>query len=225
MRTMSQVAGLRAPISIAVIRRIPEYLNVVRRLREEGVEWVSSEELAQACGLNPSSVRTDLGYFGKFGLVRRGYSVVGLNEALERVLGIDHTLNMVIVGAGNMGQAIANHESFRRRGFYVKAILDRSPEVIGQQVAGLTVLPVTQLAEVVKREKIDVGVICVPAAQAQAVAEALVSAGVVGLWNFAPVQLAVPPEVAVEDVRLSASLLTLGYQVRQRLARARRVRA
>ncbi len=216
MRTTSDADGTREPISITVIRRIPEYLNVVRRLREEGLEWVSSEELAQACGMKPSSVRTDLGYFGKFGLTRRGYDVVKLNHALEQILGIDRTFHMAIVGAGHMGQAIANHENFRKRGFHVKAILDSDPKVIGRKVAGLVVLPIDQLADVVKREKVELGAICVPAANAQWVTDRLVAAGIAGIWNFAPVQLVVPAEVAVEDVHLSANLLTLGYRVKER---------
>ncbi len=170
MRTTSETDGLQAPISMTVVRRIPLYLNVVRRLREEGLEWVSSEELAQATGLNPSSVRTDLGCFGKFGLARHGYNVVKLNQALEGILGVDRTMNVVIVGAGHMGQAIANHENFRKRGFYVKAVLDNAPAVIGQQVAGVTVQPVTALADLVSREGLEIGAICVPASQAQWVA-------------------------------------------------------
>jgi len=216
MRSITGSNGADQPISMTVIRRIPEYLNVVKKLRDEGVEWVSSEELAQACGMTPSSVRQDLNNFGKFGLSRHGYNVATLNQALERILGIDNAFNMVIVGAGHMGRAIANYQNFRRRGFFVRGIFDNNPAVIGQQVAGLAVRPMEELARIVKEERVQLGAICVPAANAQEVADRLVAAGVCGVWNFAPIQLSVPPSVVVEDVHLSASLLTLGYLVKQR---------
>jgi redox-sensing transcriptional repressor len=215
MRTRNGNGELEQPISMTVVRRIPTYLNVTRLLREEGVEWVSSEELARACGVAPSSVRTDLGNLGKLGMTRHGYSVATLLQALEDVLGIDRSFNLVIVGAGNMGQAIANHQNFRRRGFHLKGIFDNNPAVVGQEIAGHIVQPMSNLVKVVKREQVDLGAVCVPAESAQAVADQLVKAGVVGIWNFAPAQLLVPPEVILEDVHLSASLLALGYRVKE----------
>jgi redox-sensing transcriptional repressor len=215
MRSATGADG-EQPISMTVIRRIPAYLNVVRKLREEGVEWVSSHELAKACAMTPSSVRQDLSHFGKFGLTRHGYNVMVLNQALEQILGVDNAFNLVIVGAGNLGRAIANYESFRRRGFFLRAIFDNHPEVIGQEVAGLAVRPLEQMAQVVREQRVHLGAICVPGPAAQAVAERLVAAGVAGIWNFAPTQLVVPSWVAVEDVHLSVSLLTLGYLVRER---------
>lgn len=208
-------------ISMTVIRRIPSYLAVVHRLQEEGVEWVSSEALANECGTTPSSVRQDLSNFGKFGLTRYGYNVAGLNQALERILGIDHTFNMVIVGAGHMGRAIANYQNFRRRGFHLKGIFDNAPAVIGHEVAGLWVQPLSELPMTVRRERVQLGAVCVPAGSAQEVADHLVAAGVVGIWNFAPSQLVVPDHVVVEDVHLSTSLLTLGYQVKEHTRRGK----
>ena len=219
MRTPPAGDGRDQPISMTVIRRIPAYLNLVRKLRDEGVEWVSSEELARACGMTPSSVRQDLSNFGRFGLTRHGYNVAVLDQALERILGIDDTFNLVIVGAGHMGRAIANYQNFRRRGFFVRGIFDHHPQVIGQQVAGLTVRALQDLPALVQSERVQLGAICVPAPAAQSVAELLVAAGVMGIWNFAPIQLVLPSGVVVEDVHLSSSLLTLGYLVKERTKR------
>jgi len=193
---------------------LPRYYALVQRLRQDGVEWVSSERLGRALGLTSSTVRQDLSHLDFSGISRRGYSTAGLDRALSAVLGADQQVRMVIVGAGNLGKALARHAEFAAKGFALRGIFDRDPRVVGSRVGGLPVLGMERLADVVRAEQAEVGIIAVPASAAQEVADRLVRAGIRGLLNLADAHVLAPADVPVVDARILASLQELVYQIR-----------
>jgi len=200
----------------SVIKRLTKYLAYVQRLCAEGVEWVSSLELAKTLGLTSSTVRQDLSHVDFSGTSKRGYETAGLAKVLTGVLGADTEWRMVVVGAGNLGRALALHEEFPRRGFHICGIFDSDKKVIGRRLGKLRVRDVRELAEVVKSEKADIGVIAVPARAAQSVADLLIAAGVKGLLNLALTHITAPKRVAVIDSRIVASLLELAHAIKFR---------
>lgn len=192
-----------------VIHRLPHYLAHVERLREDGVTWVSSREIAKALGLTSSTVRQDLSHLAFSGIAHRGYQTDQLESALSRTLGVDRRVNIVIVGAGNLGRALTLHEEFGRHGLVVCGLFDANPRVVGEPIGGLRVLPVSELARVVHDSRVAVGMIAVPANSAQTVADALVHAGVRGILNLTPAHVRVPESVASKDARILAILQEL----------------
>ena len=204
----------RRVIPPLVIRRLTKYLAHVQVLCEERVEWVSSQELASTLGLTSSTVRQDLSYVEFSGISKRGYRTDGLQSELTQVLGVDKPWKMVVVGAGNLGRALAMHGEFPRRGFNICGIFDNDRRIVGRKVGRLTVQPDTELGPFVAREGIDIGVMAVPAAAAQDVADLLVRSGVRGLLNLALTHLRVPPHVCVIDSRIVASLVELSHALK-----------
>lgn len=202
----------------AVVRRLPKYLTHTQRLRMEGVQWVSSSVLAESLGLTSSTVRQDLSYVDFRGISKRGYSVVGLESVLARTLGVDRDLSCVLVGAGNLGRALALHDEFGRQGFKILEVFDRHPAVIGKKVGRFVVKGMHELTSIVKSVKVDIGIISVPHTAAQEVAEQLIGAGVCGLLNLTTAHLLVPDAVPVIDARVLSSLRELAYAVRCRQA-------
>jgi redox-sensing transcriptional repressor len=196
-----------------VVRRLPRYLIGAQELRAAGATWVSSVELGRALGLTSSTVRQDLSHLDVEGVAKRGYEIAKLASALTRTLRADREHRVVLVGAGFLGRAIALHGDLMRYGFEVAAVMDVNPEVIGTSVGRLTVQPMSALSNAVKRENIDIGVIAVPAEEAQAVADALVATGVSALLNLALVQLRVPETVQVVEERIVVSLQELAYRL------------
>jgi redox-sensing transcriptional repressor len=203
-------------IPSSVIKRLTKYLAYVQRLRAEEVEWVSSLELAETLGLTSSTVRQDLSHIDFSGTSKRGYETVGLEKSLTGVLGADTEWRMVVVGAGNLGRALALHEEFPRRGFHICGVFDSDPKVIGRRLGKLRVRDVRELAEAVTAEKADIGVIAVPARAAQGVADLLIASGVKGLLNLALTHVVAPKSVAVMDSRIVASLLELSHAIKFR---------
>lgn len=205
---MSQNTG---HIPTPVVRRLSKYLTRVQRLRKDGVEWVSSQELADGLGLTSSTVRQDLSHLEVSGISKRGYETVSLEGVLHRELGGDEGWKVVIVGAGNLGCALAMHGQFAKQGFDICGIFDSNARVIGKKVGRLVVQGMDALPSVVKKQDVDIGILAVPLEAAQDVADQLAAAGVQGLLNLAGAHIHVPRGVAVVDARILEDLQELSY--------------
>lgn len=198
-------------ISMAVIKRLPKYYRHLAELLRNDVDRISSKELSDKIGFTASQIRQDFNNFGGFGQQGYGYNVKDLYNEISNILGLDKRYSSVIIGAGNIGQAIANYSRFDKFGFDLKGIFDKNPKLIGMQMNDIEISDIDNLESFLKSSPVDIGIICVPAAQAQKVADIMVDSGVRGLWNFAPLDLKVPENISVENVHLSESLLTLVY--------------
>mgnify|MGYP001375795871 CR=1 FL=1 len=197
-----------------VIRRLPKYLARVHELLHAEVEWVSSQELAEALNLTSSTVRQDLSYLDLTGISKRGYETRSLEGALNKELGSNSHHHLVIIGAGYLGCALALHGSLAAHGFQTCGIFDIDPNIIGTRVGILKVQPTRNLQHVVQKFGVDIGIIAVPAAAAQEVADQLVAAGAKGLLNLAYASIQVPPHVALLDARILANLQELAYMIK-----------
>ncbi|CAN5145865.1 redox-sensing transcriptional repressor Rex [soil metagenome] len=195
----------------ATVARLPVYLRALTSLGEDGVKLCSSEDLATAAGVNSAKLRKDLSYLGSYGTRGVGYDVDYLRFQIARQIGVESDWPVVIVGIGNLGQALANFSGFRSRGFRVVALLDADPARQTDTVAGLPVSPFDDLTDIVAADNVTIGVIATPAQAAQSVADAMVEAGVRSILNFAPVVLSVPAGVDVRKVDLSIELQILAY--------------
>jgi len=200
-------------ISKAVINRLPRYYRYLGDLLEKDVVRISSKELSEKMKVTASQIRQDLNNFGGFGQQGYGYNVEYLHSEIGKILGLDTKYNVIIIGAGNLGQALANYVDFERRGFYVKGIFDVSPKLIGTQVRGNVVRNSDDLEEFLKLNKVDIAAITVPKTKATALAADLVNWGIKGIWNFAPTDLNLPKDVTVENVHLAESLMKLSYKL------------
>lgn len=202
-------------ISNAVIKRLPRYRRYLQELHKKGADKISSNEFSSLIGYTASQIRQDLNNFGGFGQQGYGYNVEGLYNEISAILGLDREYRMVIVGAGNLGQAIANHTHYYKAGFVVYGIFDINPRLIGLKINDIEVMDYEQIVDYVTENEINIGIICTTKDSAQEVADKLCCAGIQGLWNFAPVDLEVPDHVAVENVHLSDSLHSLAYHMNQ----------
>jgi redox-sensing transcriptional repressor len=187
------------------------YLRALVDLAEAGSGTVSSDELADAAGVNSAKVRKDLSHLGSYGTRGVGYDVAYLIHQIRRELGLTQDWPIAIVGIGNLGQALANYGGFAERGFRVAALVDADPARVGERIGSLTIAPVEQLPKLVRELGLAIGVIATPAGAAQEVADALVAAGVRSILNFAPAMLVVPPGVSVRKVDLAVELQILAY--------------
>ncbi|MBK9738204.1 MAG: redox-sensing transcriptional repressor Rex [Actinobacteria bacterium] len=204
----------------ATVARLPVYHRVLGQLVDAGVTTVSSEELAQACGVSSAKLRKDLSHLGSYGTRGVGYDVRFLTYQISRELGLTQPWGVVIVGAGNLGHALVAYRGFASRGFEIVALLDSHPDVVGQRLGSagseLMVRPMSQLESVVAGERAHIGVIATPAEAAQDVCDRLVSAGVRSILNFAPVVLSVPDDVEVRKVDLAVELQILAFHEQRR---------
>ena len=207
----------RQGIPEATVARLPLYLRALGTLADTGVGTVSSEELATAAGVNSAKLRKDLSYLGSYGTRGVGYDVDYLVFQVSRELGMTQDWGVVIVGLGHLGHALANYGGFASRGFAIKALVDADPAVIGTDIAGLTVLALSRLEEVVSELGVAIGVVATPAPAAQAVCDRLVAAGVSSILNFAPSVLVVPDHVEVRKVDMSIELQILAYHEQRKL--------
>ncbi|MDD2481624.1 MAG: redox-sensing transcriptional repressor Rex [Lutispora sp.] len=203
-------------ISMAVVRRLPKYHRYLSELKKNDIKRVSSQELSKITGFTASQIRQDLNCFGGFGQQGYGYNVDDLHQQISKILGLDRIYNTVIVGAGNLGQAIVNYTFFEKNGFVTKAIFDVNPKLVGLKINDIKVHDVENLESFVRENGIDIGIICTPKNQCQKVAEALANGGVQAIWNFAPSDVNVPEEIIVENVHLSESLFTVSYLLKER---------
>lgn len=198
-------------ISMAVIKRLPKYYRYLQELMQNEVERISSKELGEKIGFTASQIRQDLNCFGDFGQQGYGYNVKELYAQIGLILGLDKEYKGIIVGAGNIGQAIANYSRFTQSGLTIEAIFDANPKLVGMKIRDVEINDIDKLEEYLSKNSISIGIICVPKLNAQKVCNKLIEGGVEGIWNFAPVDLHVPENVKVENVHLSESLLTLIY--------------
>jgi len=200
----------------ATVIRLSIYSRQLHLLRGEGVETVSSEEIAESVGVSSAQVRKDLAYFGEFGTRGVGYRVDELLGHLTKILGLDQQWNIVIVGAGKLGSALAVYQGFRERGFAIKAVIDNDPDRVGQRLVDLTVEPLEVLTKRVKDLGVNIGIVTVPASAAQAVTDLLVNAGVRAILNFSPRVLKVPADIVLRNVDLSVNLKVLSFNLSYR---------
>jgi redox-sensing transcriptional repressor len=214
----AEANGQADGIPEATVARLPVYLRALYGLAERGISTVASEELAAAAGVNSAKLRKDLSHLGSYGIRGVGYDIDYLVYQVSRTLGLTQDWPVVIVGAGNLGRALANYGGFVSRGFTISAMLDSDTAIVGSKIANLTVRHIDELEAVVARHKVAIGVIATPAGSAQAVCDRLVSAGVTSILNFAPLVLSVPEGVDVRKVDLSIELQILTFHAQRRSA-------
>ena len=200
-------------ISQAVIRRLPRYYRYLGELLEDGVERISSNDLSKRMKLTASQIRQDLNNFGGFGQQGYGYNVKYLHTEIGKILGLENKHNFIIVGAGNLGQALANYSHFENQGFILKGIFDVNPTLRGMSIRDVPVRMMSEMKYFIKENNIEIAVLTIPKECAIDVAKDLVDAGIQAIWNFAHVDLNVPDNVIVESVHLSESLMRLSYNI------------
>lgn len=200
----------------ATVARLPVYHRALAALRDRGTRVVSSDQLAAVAGVSPAMLRKDLSHLGSYGTRGVGYDVEYLAFQIARELGLTHDWAVVIVGIGNLGQALANYARVPNRGFRVAALIDDDPGLVGQQVHGCPVRPLADLEDAVRAEHATIGVITTPAASAQQVCDRLVAAGVTSILSFAPVPLRVDDGVDVRTVDLAMELQVLAFHAQRK---------
>lgn len=203
-------------ISIAVIRRLPRYYRYLSDLLLMDITRISSKELSNRMGITASQIRQDLNCFGGFGQQGYGYNVELLFNEIGNILGINNKFQTIVIGAGNMGQALANYGNFERRGFQIIGIFDIDPKLVGKKINRMEVQHMDKIDEFVKEHKVDIAMLTVPFDYAREVAERVAKLGIKGLWNFSPMDLKLPYDTVIENVHLSDSLMVLGYKIREK---------
>lgn len=203
--------GSSAKIPDIVIGRLPIYLRALTFLTAEGQDITSSHELGQKLGISSAQIRKDLSHFGEFGKQGTGYSIRFLREQLQRILQVDREWEVALIGAGDLGHALAHNEDLARRGFRITAIFDNNPDKYGQRLGNCVVKDSAHMEQILKDQGYKITVIAVPAAAAQEVADTCVRAGVKALLNYAPITLAVPPDVHVQYIDPILHLQRMSY--------------
>ena len=201
-------------ISQAVIRRLPRYYRYLGELLDEGVERISSNDLSHRMKVPASQIRQDLNNFGGFGQQGYGYNVQFLYEEIGKIMGLNTEHRIIIIGAGNLGQALANYVKFEKLGFVITALFDVNPELSGKSVRGIPILMLSELDEYCRTHRVDIAALTMPKSKADSIASKLVDLGIRAIWNFAHVDLEIPnKDVVVESVHLSDSLMQLSYNI------------
>ena len=203
-------------ISKATIDRLPLYFRTLRLVQDEGIDVISSDELGRRLGITPEQIRKDLASFGQLGKKGVGYYVNELKHNVGGILGLDNHWNIAVVGIGHLGAALANYQNFVSLGFNLVALFDQDPKVIGTVQNHVKVENVRELVPIVRERHVHIGIIAVPAAFAQDVADRLVTAGVKGIWNFAPIKMQVPDSMHIVNEDLSIGLSRLSYYITRR---------
>ena len=197
-----------------VIHRLPRYYRYLGDLLAQGIDKISSTELSVRMGVTASQIRQDFNYFGGFGQQGYGYNVEYLFNEMGEILGLHDHDTMIIVGAGNLGRALANHNAFEKRGFKLVGIFDNDKKTIGSEINGITVMSVDNLEAFIEKTRVDIGILTVPKSAVQETAERLAKCGIKGLLNFSYTELDLPADVTVENVHFSDSLMILSYNIR-----------
>ncbi len=201
-------------ISQAVIRRMPRYYRYLGELLEDGVERISSNDLSKRMNVTASQIRQDLNNFGGFGQQGYGYNVKFLYEEIGKILGLNQKHNIIVIGAGNLGQALANYVKFEKLGFVITALFDVNPALEGVTVRGIKIHMLDELEDYCKDHVVDIAALTMPKEKADAIANRLVDLGIQAIWNFAHVDLdLIDKDVVVENVHLSDSLMQLSYNI------------
>lgn len=203
-------------VSTAVIRRLPRYYRQLSELQEAGTVRISSSALGKSMGLTASQIRQDLFCFGGFGQQGYGYKVESLREEIGGILGVNQGHTVVVLGAGNLGCALIENFKFNANGFQLLAAFDINPAIVNTTISGVPVVHADRLEEYLRHNPVSVGLLTVPMAAAQAMADRLVRCGVGGIWNFTNYEISAPEQVVVESVHFSDSLLALSYMITQR---------
>ncbi|MDP5273841.1 redox-sensing transcriptional repressor Rex [Chengkuizengella axinellae] len=198
-------------ISEAVVRRLPIYLRFLNELHVRNIQTISSRDFGERLGMNPAQIRKDLNYFGEFGKKGIGYDVPYLIEKIQQILKLDQTIHVALVGAGNLGHALCNYNIYLKSNMKITAVFDDFPEKVGSQINNLIVQPMSELTKTVQSQAIRIGIITVPASEAQNVADAFVKAGVEAILNFAPSIIKVPQEIKVHHADFTTELHSLAY--------------
>lgn len=198
-------------ISMAVIRRLPKYHRYLQELLDEGVMRISSKELSKIIGFTASQIRQDLNNFGGFGQQGYGYNVQELFLGIQDILALKQTYKTVIIGAGNMGQALANYPWNHSSGFEIQALFDINPKLVGLTIHGMDIYDIETLPTYIQENQISVAFICTPKERAQEIADILSKTSIQGIWNFSPIDLDGLDDIVVENVHLSDSLFVLSY--------------
>jgi redox-sensing transcriptional repressor len=206
--------GLDKKISDAVIKRLPRYYRYLHDLLNSGITRISSGELSQKMNITASQIRQDLNCFGGFGQQGYGYNVEVLYNEISKILGVDNEFKFIIIGAGNMGRALANYANFGKRGFRLVGIFDVNSGVVGKKIANIEIKHLDEIENFLGNTDVEIAMLCVPYEQTPLVAEKVARLGVKGLWNFSPMDLKLPYDVKIENVHLSDSLMVLGYMLR-----------
>ena len=209
--------GQKPQVSSAVIKRLPRYHRYLADLLRDGTLRISSGKLSKIMGVTASQIRQDFNCFGGFGQQGYGYNIKYLHGKIAELLGVEEGYNAVIIGAGNLGRALAATHMFERRGVNRIAMFDVNPELFGKKIYGIPVYPVATLGDFCKENKVDIGVLTVPKEAAADIVDTLTRSGVCGIWNFANMELKAPnKDVIVENIHLGDSLMTLCYEIKQR---------
>ena len=203
-------------VSVAVIKRLPRYYRYLSDLLKMDITRISSKELSKRMGITASQIRQDLNCFGGFGQQGYGYNVELLFKEIAKILGVDKNFLTLILGAGNMGQALAHNKNFEKRGFRTIGIFDTDPELIGKKMNGLEVMDMKNLEDFVGRNHVDIAMLTVPYEETRETAERVARLGIRGLWNFSPMDLKLPYDTVIENVHLSDSLMVLGYKIKEK---------
>ena len=209
--------NLKKKVSIAVIRRLPRYYRYLSDLLQMDITRISSKELSARMGITASQIRQDLNCFGGFGQQGYGYNVELLFNEIGNILGLNNKFQTVIIGAGHMGQALANYGNFEKRGFKLIGIFDIDRSIIGKKIKDVEIRHLDELDEFVQKNRVDIAILTVPYDQTRSVADKAASLGIKGLWNFSPMDLKIPYDVVIENVHLSDSLMVLGYKLNEKL--------
>ncbi|WP_130836847.1 redox-sensing transcriptional repressor Rex [Lachnoclostridium sp. Marseille-P6806] len=200
-------------ISQAVIGRLPRYYRYLGELRSEGTERISSRELSRLMHVTASQIRQDFNNFGGFGQQGYGYNVEYLYQEIGKILGLDKLHNLILIGAGKLGQALVNYMNYRNRGFIFRGAFDVGESVVGRSIGSVQVYPMEKMEAFIRSHDIDIAVLTVPKTEAAAIAERLVKCNIKAIWNFAHTDLPVPETIQVENVHLSDSLMKLSYNL------------
>jgi len=202
-------------VPAVVIKRLPRYYRYLSELLKLDIKRISSGDLSKKMNVTASQIRQDFNYFGGFGQQGYGYNVEYLYNAIGEILGLNNENRAIIVGAGNLGRALANHDAFERRGFKIIALFDINPDICGKEVNGKKVLPLEELEVFIVENSINIGILTVPSSFVKETADRLVKAGIQGMLNFGYTELESDFGVPVENVHLSDALMTLSYKLKR----------
>jgi redox-sensing transcriptional repressor len=208
------VESLPIEIPAVVIDRLPVYARALNFLDDQGREVVSSQELGQILGVTPAQIRKDLSYFGRFGKQGRGYSVQRLAQELRQILGLDRQWSMILVGVGHLGQAILTYDGFQPQGFIIVDAFDVNPGLVGEEVGGIRIRPVTELRTYLAKRHIDIGIVAVPAKVASPIISDLIAGGVRSILNYAPTTAPVPERVQIRNIDPVLALQSMTFYLK-----------
>ncbi len=208
----------RKKVPSTVVRRLPKYYRHLSDLLKEDILRISSKELSQRMGITASQVRQDFNFFGGFGQQGYGYNVQHLFDKISSILGVNIRKKLIIVGAGNLGRALANYKNFKNRGFDLVGIFDVNKELVGQVIDGIPISHFNNIDRFLEENSVDIGILSVPYDETPAAAQKLADCGIRALWNFSTMDIRLPHDVAIENVHLSDSLMVLSYKLNHKLS-------